>query len=81
MVLVKKELLSPCGLYCGVCRVYVAHRDDDKEFKQELLPIYKAYGTKTVEDTNVEFPIIKFLSACTPTKGDWSSIRSLTQFL
>ena len=34
MVVVKKELLSPCGLYCGVCRVYVAHRDDDKEFKQ-----------------------------------------------
>jgi len=50
MVKVNKELLSPCGLYCGVCRVYVAHRDNDVEFKKELLPIYKAYGAKTIED-------------------------------
>ena len=21
---VKNELLAPCGLYCGVCRVYIA---------------------------------------------------------
>lgn len=47
---IKNELLSPCGLYCGVCRVYVAHRDNDTKFKQELLPIYKAYGAKSIED-------------------------------
>ena len=50
MVEVKKELLSPCGLYCGVCRVYFAHRNNDIKFKQELLPIYKAYGAKNVDD-------------------------------
>lgn len=50
MVDIKKELLSPCGLYCGVCRVYIAHRDNDIKFKQELLPIYKAYGAKSVDD-------------------------------
>ncbi|MFX1445653.1 MAG: DUF3795 domain-containing protein [Promethearchaeota archaeon] len=50
MVKVKKELLSPCGLYCGVCRVHIAHRDNDIKFKEELLPIYKAYGAKSVED-------------------------------
>ena len=29
---IKKELLAPCGLYCGVCRVYIAHRDDNQKF-------------------------------------------------
>ena len=49
MVEVKKELLSPCGLYCGVCSIYMAHRDNNLKFKQVLLPIYKAFA-KTVED-------------------------------
>ena len=44
------NLLAPCGLYCGVCRVYIAHRDNNLKFKQELLPIYKAYGAKNVDD-------------------------------
>ncbi len=34
----KKELLAPCGLYCGVCRIYKAHRDNDLKFKKEILP-------------------------------------------
>ena len=50
MVDVKNELLAPCGLYCGVCRVYIAHRDNDIEFKKEILTIYKAYGAKSVDD-------------------------------
>jgi len=51
---INKDLLSPCGLYCGVCRVYIAHKENDIEFKQELLPIYKAYGAKSVEDMACE---------------------------
>ena len=54
MVEINKDLLSPCGLYCGVCRVYIAHKENDIEFKQELLPIYKAYGAKNVEDMACE---------------------------
>ena len=50
MVGINKDLLSPCGLYCGVCRVYIAHRDNDIDFKKELFPFYKAYGAKSVED-------------------------------
>ena len=49
MVEVKKELLSPCGLYCGVCSIYIAHRDNNLKFKQILLPIYKAFA-KNVDD-------------------------------
>ena len=40
MVAIKKELLAPCGLYCGVCAVYIAHRDDNLKFKKLLIPVY-----------------------------------------
>jgi len=36
----KKELAAPCGLYCGVCAVYMAHRDNNLEFKQRLTTVY-----------------------------------------
>ena len=49
MVEVKKELLAPCGLYCGVCSIYMAHRDNNIKFKQVLLPVYKAFA-KTIDD-------------------------------
>lgn len=50
MVEVKKELLAPCGLYCGVCRIYKAHKDNDMEFKREILHTLNSYGAKTVND-------------------------------
>lgn len=39
---VDKNLLSPCGLYCGVCAVYIAHKEDNSKFKEKLSPIYLA---------------------------------------
>ncbi len=36
-----KELLSPCGLYCGVCGVYYASHHKDQVLKEKLA---KAYG-------------------------------------
>ena len=33
---IHKELLAPCGIYCGVCGVYIAHRDDNLKFKERL---------------------------------------------
>ena len=54
MVDIKQELLAPCGLYCGVCRVYIAHQDNDIKLKKELFPSYKAYGAKSVEDMACE---------------------------
>ena len=35
-----KELLAPCGLYCGVCGVYIAHRDDNVKLKGKLAGFY-----------------------------------------
>jgi predicted RNA-binding Zn-ribbon protein involved in translation (DUF1610 family) len=37
---VKKELLAPCGLYCGVCGILIAHRDNNQKFKERLGTVY-----------------------------------------
>lgn len=37
---INRDLLAPCGLYCGVCAVYIAHRDNNEKFKQRLAPVY-----------------------------------------
>jgi hypothetical protein len=35
------EFASPCGLYCGVCAIYLAHRDNNQKFKEKLSQLYK----------------------------------------
>jgi hypothetical protein len=37
---VNRDLLAPCGLYCGVCAVYIATRDDNEKFKKRLTTVY-----------------------------------------
>ena len=49
MTEIKKELLAPCGLYCGVCSIYIAHRDNNIKFKERLLPVYKMF-VKNIND-------------------------------
>ncbi|MHA1231532.1 MAG: DUF3795 domain-containing protein [Candidatus Helarchaeota archaeon] len=41
--MVNKKLLAPCGLYCGVCGIYYADKNNDDELKKKLA---KAYWTK-----------------------------------
>lgn len=41
-----RELMTPCGLYCGVCGVYIATRDENEKFKAILGNLY---GTKPEE--------------------------------
>ena len=38
---INPDLISPCGLYCGVCAVYIAHRDDNRKFKDALARVYR----------------------------------------
>jgi len=33
--------LSPCGLYCGVCAIYIASRDNNIKLKERLVTLYK----------------------------------------
>ncbi len=49
MVEIKKELLAPCGLYCGVCSIMIADRDNNDKFKNALVNLYKPM-TKIIED-------------------------------
>jgi hypothetical protein len=35
-----RELLAPCGLYCGVCAILIADRDDNPRFKERLTGVY-----------------------------------------
>ncbi len=35
------DLVSPCGLYCGVCAILIAHRDGNQKFKERLADLYK----------------------------------------
>jgi len=36
----KGQLAAPCGMYCGVCAIYIAHRDDNLKFKERLTGLY-----------------------------------------
>jgi hypothetical protein len=45
---VEKELLAPCGLYCGVCAVLIAYRDDNEKFKEKLTGVYSLSSTEQV---------------------------------
>lgn len=42
-----KDLMAPCGLYCGLCGVYIATRDHNDKFKAIMGSLY---GTSP-EDT------------------------------
>ena len=78
MVDVKKELLAPCGLYCGVCSIFIAHRDNNLKFKKRLMPVYKAFA-KTVDDIactgclsdGVVFPVCRScpIKRCSQDRG------------
>ena len=41
MTQVNPDYLSPCGLYCGVCAILMAHRDNNRKFKERLLALYQ----------------------------------------
>ncbi len=41
-----KNLMAPCGLYCGACGIYIATRDKNKKFRSIMGNLY---GTKPEE--------------------------------
>jgi hypothetical protein len=38
---INPDFISPCGLYCGVCAIYIAHRDNNAKLKEKLVKLYK----------------------------------------
>ncbi len=43
---VDKSLIAPCGLYCGVCAIYIADRDNNIKLKEKLVNLYKGNSGK-----------------------------------
>ncbi|PIP47209.1 MAG: hypothetical protein COZ70_04125 [Deltaproteobacteria bacterium CG_4_8_14_3_um_filter_51_11] len=43
-----RNLMAPCGLYCGTCGIYIANRDKNEKFRAALA---KLYGSKEEETT------------------------------
>jgi len=37
---IDRALLPPCGLYCGVCGIYIATKENNQKFKEKLAPVY-----------------------------------------
>ena len=38
---INPDFISPCGLYCGVCAIHIAHRDHNTKLKERLVNLYK----------------------------------------
>jgi hypothetical protein len=55
---IDERLLAPCGLYCGVCGVYYATRDNNTKFLEKLLDFYRetipGSDNLTIEDLKCE---------------------------
>lgn len=38
---INPDFIAPCGLYCGVCAIYISHRDHNLKLKERLLNLYQ----------------------------------------
>ena len=73
--MIDRRLLAPCGLYCGVCAVYMAHRDGNLKLKEILAN--KVYGCGVEDlsclgcksDQRSAFCGVCHIRDCTETKG------------
>ena len=45
-----RDLMAPCGLYCGACGVYLAKRDGNDKFRTVLAGLYGTKPEETVCD-------------------------------
>jgi len=50
---INPDFLAPCGLYCGVCAVLYATRENNLKFKEKLVGLYKGRLPET-ENLSVE---------------------------
>jgi len=71
---IDKSLLSPCGLYCGVCAVYMATRDDNLKFKERLtkvynIPLEEVHCGGCLSDDVILFCNICKIKTCVQSKG------------
>ena len=61
---VNKALAAPCGLYCGVCGIYVATRDGNDKFKEKLAPVYGSKPEDLVCDGCLSERVFGYCQSC-----------------
>lgn len=71
---VKREFVAPCGLYCGVCSIYIAHRDNNEKFKEMLTSVYNVPAEKIcckgcLSDEPFVYCVTCPVKSCTKSKG------------
>ena len=59
-----QALAAPCGLYCGVCGIYVATRDGNEKFKEKLAPVYGAKPADLVCDGCLSERVWMYCQSC-----------------
>lgn len=74
MTSVNPELLAPCGLYCGVCAVYIATKDNNEKFKERLtgvynIPIEQVHCRGCLSDDVIVFCKVCAIKKCVNSKG------------
>ena len=58
------DFISPCGLYCGVCAIYIAHRDNNHKFKERLVTLYQGQVSGKGKLPNSEILSIENIQCC-----------------
>lgn len=61
---INQNWLAPCGLYCGVCGIMVAHRDNNEKFKQKLAGVYGIPAEELVCDGCLGEVKFKYCRVC-----------------
>jgi len=74
MTEINNDLLAPSGLYCGVCAVYIATRDDNLKFKERLtgvynLPVEEIHCKGCLSDDVIVFCKVCAIKSCTSERG------------
>jgi len=76
-----KDLMAPCGLYCGVCAIYMATRDGNDKLKVILGNLYgtkpeetECYGCMQADPPKKLFSLCKEcnMRECIKSKGYYS---------
>ena len=71
-----KDLMAPCGLYCGTCGIYIATRDNNEKFKAVMGNLYgtrpeetECLGCMQADSSKKRYPNTSLKLAKLPNKG------------
>jgi predicted RNA-binding Zn-ribbon protein involved in translation (DUF1610 family) len=72
--MIDRNLLAPCGLYCGVCGVMIAQRDGNENLRTKLAGFYGCQPQDLVcegcmSEVRSEFCRVCHIRACCEAKG------------